>query len=210
MKNVHSRVMNAPIEKIRPWIEAAWTATEDDPFPHDVLPTWRKNPPGEDRLALIPGVTRIGHGPFGFRFASWDGKKWRVTVESDSFAGWHGFDLEPTPDGCRVTHTIELDLSGYARVVWPTAIAGIHDWAVEALFDRIEEGVRTGRISQTTKRPLPWPASMWFRINRRVIRMFDHGRREKEGNHRYVPRVEAEGSTAHPSPHRDDHRASGA
>jgi hypothetical protein len=169
MKNTHSREMDAPIERVRPWIEACWTGTPDDSFPRDVLPTWRKNPQGAAPLALIPEVTRIGHGPFGFRFTGWDGWRWRVRVESGGFAGWHGFDLDETRAGCRVTHTIELDLSGLARVVWPVSIAGIHDWAVEALFDRMEAALRTGAVPKVTARPIPWPASMWFEVQRQSI-----------------------------------------
>ena len=169
MKNIHTREMNAPIEDVRPWIEACWTGTTDDPFPRDVLKTWRKNPPGEDRLALVPDVTRLGHGPFAFRFMSWDGNRWRVRVESKAFAGWHGFDLDPTRRGCRVTHTIELDLSGAARVVWPVCIAAIHDWAVEALLDRMEEALRTGTVPAITARKMPFPASVWFAVLGRVL-----------------------------------------
>jgi hypothetical protein len=170
MKNVHVRHMAAPIEQIRPWIEAAWTTTPRDPFPRDVIRNWRKNPPGTDPLALVPGVTRVGHGPFSFRFESWDGARWRVRVESAGFDGWHGFDLEPTAGGCRVTHTLELDLSGAARVVWPVCFAQVHDWAVEAIFDRIEEALRTGAVTATTTRPMPWPASTVFPLLRRFVR----------------------------------------
>ncbi len=170
MINVHEREMAAPIERIRPWIEAGWTGTERDPFPRDVIRSWRKNPPGVDRLALIPGVTRIGHGPFSFRFESWDGQRWRVRVESAGFRGWHGFDLEPTARGCRVRHTLELELTGATRLVWAVCFARIHDWAVEAILDRIEEALRTGEMPAVTKRKMPWPASGWFAVLRLGLR----------------------------------------
>jgi hypothetical protein len=168
MRNVHTRLLAAPIERVRPFIEASWSGTERDPFPRDVLRTWRKNPAGVEPLALVPDVTRVGHGMFAFRFLSWDGHRWRVKVETRDFRGWHGFDLEETPRGCQVTHTIELELSSKARLVWPLLIASIHDWCVEALFDRIEAALVTGEIPALTRRPMPWPAAASLGLLRKV------------------------------------------
>ena len=164
MKNIHVREMTAPIEVVRPWIEAGWTGTPRDPFPRDVLKSWRKNPPGPDPLALIPNVTRVGHGPFSFRFESWDGERWRVRVESNDFQGWHGFDLRTTALGCRVTHTIELTPSLAGAVVWHAFIAPIHDWVVEAILDRLEEALRTGEMPTVTRRKMPWRAAVSFTL----------------------------------------------
>jgi hypothetical protein len=108
MQNVHVRRVAAPIERVRPWIEACWSGGVRDCFPRDVIPTWRRNPPGADPLALIPGETMVGHGPFRFRLRAWDGRTWRVELVGGT-AGWHGFDLAPDGDGCRVTHTLELE-----------------------------------------------------------------------------------------------------
>jgi hypothetical protein len=162
MKNIHVRELPAPIERVRPWIEAAWSATRSDPFPRDVIRNWRRNPPGGDPLALVPGVTRVGHGPFSFRFEKWDGARWRVRVENDGYPGWHGFDLEPSRQGCRLTHTIELRLSPVKQLVWLTCFAAIHDWAVEATFDRLGEALRTGEMPASTVRPMPRAVSLRF------------------------------------------------
>ncbi len=117
VRNAHSRVIRASIDRVRPWIAACWTGTDSDPFPRDFIRSWRKNPPGEDLLALVPNVTRVGHGAFSFRFVSWDGERFRVRVESAGFRGWHGFDLRAVGDACEVTHTLEVELSGAARGV---------------------------------------------------------------------------------------------
>jgi hypothetical protein len=101
MKNVHTRVLAYPIEAIRPWIERAWSGTDDDVFPRDRIRTWRKNPEGVARSALVPGVTRVGHGPFSFVLAEWDGLRWRVELTRRK--GWHGFDLDPMGDRTRIT-----------------------------------------------------------------------------------------------------------
>lgn len=168
MKNIHAREMRAPIEQLRPWIEAAWSGTPRDPFPHDILKSWRKNPPGADPHALIPDVTRVGHGFFSFRFQSWDGQRWRVRFESDAARGWHGFDLQTSPLGCRVTHTIEATQSVRGAVSWHVFVAPIHDWFLEALFDRIEEALRTGEMPAVTRRRMPWRVATLFAILRRL------------------------------------------
>ena len=67
--------------------------------------------------------------------------------------GWHGFDLTPDGDGCRVTHTLELESTLSARLGW-MAIEPIHDWAVEAIFDRLEAALRTGTVPERTERPM--------------------------------------------------------
>ena len=170
MRNVHLREMSAPIDLVRPWIEASWTGTSRDPFPRDVLKSWRRNPPGADPLALIPEVTRVGHGLFAFRFQSWDGRRWRVRIESQDFQGWHGFDLQTTAVGCRVTHTIEVTPSLVGAVLWHVLVAPIHDWFVEAIFDRIGEALRTGEMPALTSRKMPWRAAASFALVGRFTR----------------------------------------
>jgi hypothetical protein len=162
IRNVHVRRFGAPIERVRPWIEACWSAGERDCFPRDVIATWRRNPPGVDPLALIPGVTLLGHGPFGFRLRAWDGLTWRVDVVGN-VVGWHGFDLAPDGDGCRVTHTLELQSTLSARLLWMT-IEPIHDWAVEAMLDRLEHAVRTGVAPARTERPMSLVAALALRL----------------------------------------------
>jgi hypothetical protein len=166
MKNVHRREMAASIEQVRPWLEAGFSATERDAFPRDVIGNWRENPRDTDPLALIPEVTRMGHGPFSFRFVSWDGARWRVRVETPGFPGWHGFDLEAVPGGCWVTHTLELRLSAPRQLLWTVCFAAIHDWAVEAALDRMEEALRTGTMPAVTTRPLPWLAARGMALAR--------------------------------------------
>lgn len=173
MQNIHVRSVAAPIERVRPWIEACWSGENRDCFPRDVIATWRRNPPGADPAALIPGETMIGHGPFRFRLRAWDGRTWRVDFVGPR-AGWHGFDLTPEGDGCQVTHTIELDNSLSTRVFW-LAIARLHDWAVEAMFDRLEHALATGAVPAHTERPIPRGAAFALRLAR------PRGRRSARG-----------------------------
>jgi hypothetical protein len=180
IRNVHVRHVAAPIERVRPWIEACWSGGDRDCFPRDVIPSWRKNPPGADPGALIPGETMIGHGPFRFRLRTWDGAIWRVDVVGN-LVGWHGFDLRPEGDGCRVTHSLELEGSLSARLRW-MAIEPIHDWAVEAMFDRLEHALRTGIVPERSDR----------RMSR--IAAFAHGLARRAGSRRSSARSSAPAS----------------
>lgn len=169
MKNVHSRVFQASIDAVRPWIEASWSGTDRDIFPRDLIPTWRKNPAGVDPGALVPGQTLVGHGPFRFRVREWNGARWRVDIVGGA-PGWHGFDLEEQDGRCKVTHTLVVELSGAKRITMPFTIEPVHDWAVESIFDRLEEALRTGRVPERTARPMPLRAAIPFQLMRAARR----------------------------------------
>ena len=166
--NRHARTFRASPEQVGHWIEACWSGTEDDSFPRDVIRTWRKNPAGVAPLALVPTLTKIGHGFFGFRFESWDGRRFRVRVDQDGFRGWHGFEVVATETGSRVTHTLEVELRGPASVIWPLLIAPIHDWCVEALFDRMGAALETGHVPARTARRMPLRVALGLRLLRAV------------------------------------------
>ena len=98
----------------------------------------------------------------------WDGRSWKVDLVG-GMTGWHGFDLVPAGDGCRVTHTVELAPSLSARLRW-MAIAPAHDWAIEALFDRLAVALGTGAVPAVTARPMPAWAALGLRVARRSQR----------------------------------------
>lgn len=166
MRNVHTRVFAASPAEIRRHLENVWTGTAEDVFPRDFIASWRKNPPGVPPLATVPGETEVGHGPFRFRLTEWDGARWRVDVRSRNISGWHGFDLAPHEGGAVLTHTIAAELRGSMRFVWPLVIAPMHDYVVEALFDRLAEALRTGVVPAPTERPLPWRVRVLIRLRR--------------------------------------------
>ena len=170
VKNVHSRSFPEPPGAIRPHLDLAWSGTPRDVFPLDVIRTWRRNPPGHDPLALVPGVTELGHGPFRFRLERWDGRLWRVTFGSRGLTGWHGFDLEARGAGSVLTHTLEMSLSPAMRLQWALVIEPLHDWAVEALFDRLETALRTGAPPAQTARPMGLYSRTLLGILRRTRR----------------------------------------
>jgi hypothetical protein len=154
MLNVHRRTFAATPEAIGRWLERAWSATDEDIFPRDVIPTRRRNPPGVAPGALIPGRTRLGHGPFSFKLERWDGTVWRVGFANPGARGWHGFELRPCAGGTEVTHTVDARTSPLFWLGWRIAIEPLHDWAVEALFDRLAAALRDGRVPTRTTRPM--------------------------------------------------------
>lgn len=156
MKNVHHRRFDASPEHIAPWIARAWSGTDDDVFPRDHIRTWRRNPPGTADEALVPGRTHLGHGPFTFVLDRWDGTTWRVRFHTRGLDGWHGFDLRPEDGGggTLITHTIEARTTPLQWLWWKLVIQPLHDWAVEALFDRLDAALRDGRVPTRTTRPL--------------------------------------------------------
>ncbi|MCA9667194.1 MAG: hypothetical protein KC503_16460 [Myxococcales bacterium] len=143
--NEHERVLPAPPEAVRPWIERLWTGGEQDAFPRDRFVTWRHEQGDE---------TTLGHATLRFRLRRWDGSRWEAEVLSRQFEGWHGFDVERCGDGTRIRHTLEGDARGAMRWRWSLAIRGMHDWAVESLFDRLQEAVATGEVPDASARPM--------------------------------------------------------
>jgi hypothetical protein len=100
-----------------------------------------------------------------------------MRLESEGFRGWHGFDLETTPLGCRVTYTIEAEPSLPGVVFWHVFVVPVHDWFIEAIFDRIEEALRTGEMPTVTRRKMPWRAATSFALLDRVSRTRRRGQR---------------------------------
>lgn len=154
MKTIHTRTLDYPIASVRPWISLAWSGSQQDIFPRDVIPSWRSNPDGS--TGLVPGVTLLGHGPFTFTLRWWDGVWWRADLDSD--AGWQSFHLIAQGRRTRVVHTLDASLGLATRL----AIMPVHDWAIEALFDRLDHALATGWIPRRTERPMSFVARRMF------------------------------------------------
>lgn len=154
MKNIHSRTFAHPIALVRSWIELAWSDSHQDIFPRDVIRPWRTNRDGSN--GLKPGVTMLGHGPFALTLRWWDGVRWRADLDSN--AGWIGFHLVEKKGKTKVTATFEGMLGLASRL----AIVPIHDWAVEAMFDRLDIALATGKVPAETTRPMGFLARRMY------------------------------------------------
>lgn len=146
MKNIHSRIFDHPISLVRAWLDLAWSDSSQDVFPRDQIRSWRSNPDGS--TAFVPGVTLLGHGPFVFKLVWWDGVRWRADLDCN--AGSLSIHLVEKGRKTRVIVTFEATLDLASRL----AIVPVHDWAVEALFDRLEVALRTGEVPRETTRPM--------------------------------------------------------
>jgi hypothetical protein len=171
VRAIHSRHLDCPSEAVRPWLDLVWSGTDRDVFPRDVVPTYRHNPPTAEPLALIAGETRLGHGPARFLFELWDGSLWRARFLLRRLRGWQGFCVEREGQGCRLTHVVDVRLHGRALLDWPLMWAPMHDWAIEALFDRLQVALASGQVPSRTQRPVPalarWLQRLgWFRPSR--------------------------------------------
>lgn len=158
MRNLHTRILHHPIDAVRHWIDLAWSGTKQDVFPRDVIPSWRANPDGGD--ALQPGATRLGHGPFVFTLRWWDGVRWRADLDSD--AGYQAFHLQAQGKRTRLVHSLDATLPLATRL----ALIPIHDWAIEAMFDRLEHALEHGSVPAVTTRPMGFVARRMFARHR--------------------------------------------
>jgi hypothetical protein len=151
--NVHQRRFTQPPDAVASWLDDIWSGTSRDVFPRDVLPTWRSS---------AGGVTRFGHANLRFELEEWNRERWRAGFRVRRFDGWHGFDLTPEGAGTVLTHTLEGDTKGSLLWQWPLVVRPIHDWAVEALFDRLQAALESGQVPARTDREMPAKARLAF------------------------------------------------
>ena len=151
--NVHSRWLPHAPECFGPWLDAVWSGGVDDVFPHDRLVTWRTRVEGQPQR-WIPGETQFGHATLRFKLRRWDGTRWEADFLARRLQGWHGFELVSEGGGTTIRHTLAGEASGALRWQWPLAIRPVHDWAIEALFDRLQEALARGSAPAETTRPM--------------------------------------------------------
>ena len=151
--NVHTRWFPHAPERLRPWLDAVWSGGANDVFPHDRLVTWRMRAGGQPQ-PWVPGETQFGHATLRFKLRRWDGARWEADFLGRRMHGWHGFELVPEGEGTTLRHTLAGEVSGGLQWQWPLAIRPLHDWAIEALFDRLAEALDRGSAPAVTLRPM--------------------------------------------------------
>jgi hypothetical protein len=62
------------------------------------------------------------------------------------------------------------------RLRW-APFAAIHDWAVEALFDRLEVALRVGAVPERTPRPMPPVVAFTIPVATVALRLARRARR---------------------------------
>lgn len=105
-----------------------------------------------------------GHGPIRYHVTGYEPRR-RVRFESHErtgVTGFHEFTVEPLgPDRCRARHHMDVKLHGRMRILFPAAIASMHDAVLEDLLDNLER-MSTGTVAS----PSVW--SSWTRVCRRL------------------------------------------
>jgi hypothetical protein len=169
ISNVHERFFAHAPDAVRPWLDRAWTGGPEDVFPHDRFRPWRGRPGGPP-VPWVPGRTRFGHATLRFRLREWNGMRWQADILSRRFVGSHVFTLLPHREGTLLVHALEGVWKGRMPWIWRFAWKPVHDWAVEAMFDRLEHALRTGEPPPVTERPMSLRAAFGMRFLDRVTR----------------------------------------
>jgi hypothetical protein len=136
VRNVHERIVPAPIERVGPLLDRIGG-------PDDVLwpsPGWRPMVLDGPLAVGTPG----GHGPIRYRVTGYEpGRKVEFAFTPEmGFVGGHTFTVDPAgSDRTLVRHVIDGRLTGAARLTWPLAIRWAHDAVLEELLDNAERAV---------------------------------------------------------------------
>jgi hypothetical protein len=154
VRNVHERVVPAPIEQVGPLLDKIGG-------PGDVLwptPAWQ--PMVLDRPVAVGAAG--GHGSIRYRVTAYEpSRRVEFTFAPEiGIDGVHTFTADPAgPDRTLLRHVAEGRLSGAMRLAWPLAIRWAHDAVLEELLDNAERavGVEPAR---------PARRSVWVRLLR--------------------------------------------
>jgi hypothetical protein len=174
--NIHQREYDADAATIGALLDGL-ASPDDRLWPGDRWPAIRFDRP------LGVGV-RGGHGMIRYYVESYvPGQKilFRLTAPK-GFDGTHWFEVEEVePMRTRLRHTLEVRLSGTARLTWPLAIRWLHDALLEDALDRADAAVKDGKCKI---RALP----LHVKFLRRVLALL-WNRKSKHGLPRHTGRA---------------------
>ena len=156
IRNVHQRVIPAPIEEVGPLLETL--ASKEDKI-------WsRKWPPIRFREGMEIGKPG-GHGPIRYIIESYSKAKsihFRFT-KPEGFQGVHFFEFFQMSDQeTLVRHEVNMETTGKAVWSWMMIYGPLHDALIEDTFDRIESNF------QAPSNPNTW--SPWVKFLRYLLK----------------------------------------
>lgn len=136
VRNVHERVVPAPIERVGPLLDRLGG-------PQDVLwPTPAWEPMVLDGPVAVG--TAGGHGSIRYRVTGYEPGR-EVAFDfapGQGLDGWQTFSAEPAgPDRTLLRYVAEVRPSGSMRWAWPLAVRWAHDSVLEEMFDNAERAV---------------------------------------------------------------------
>ena len=152
MRNVHERMVEAPVEEVGPLLDRLG-GSEDVLWPS---PAW---PPMVLDRPVAVGA-RGGHVRVRYRVVGHEpGRRVEFSFEPGvGVDGGHVFTAEPAgPDRTLLRHVLEGRPRGVMRFGWPLAVRWLHDAVLEELLDNAERAV-----GREPARPVTW--SPWVRL----------------------------------------------
>ncbi|MFC1790882.1 SRPBCC family protein [Gemmatimonadota bacterium] len=154
--NRHSRSFSAPPEVVGQLLDTLATG-EDALWPVERWPAMRFDRP------MAVGAEG-GHGPIRYTVEVHEPGR-RVVFRFTGPKGFHGthwFAMDAHGPSTELHHTIEMRVTGRARLTWPAVFRPLHDALLEDALDKAEAGL-AGEVWHP--RPLGW----WVRALRRVL-----------------------------------------
>lgn len=133
INNRHGRSVRRPASEVFADLEKIGT-DDDRVWPAPSIPFVRTAGP------LRVGETKERHGTIRAVLADVRPNRaiiWRI--DQPFLQGTHGFEIEETPGGCRVVHTLVAKLAWWFIPVWFLNFRRIHDKILEQLLDRLAE-----------------------------------------------------------------------
>ena len=158
VSNIHTRTLSISLEQAAPLIDSL--ASKNDML-------WPKNdwPPMRFDRPLSVGATG-GHGPIRYFVNDYEPGRFVCFTFSapKGFDGIHAYRLERKSSGsCSLTHSIEMNTTGFALVNWTMVIRPLHD----AL---IEDSLFLAELFAGVEKPSKSSWSPWVRILRSLLK----------------------------------------
>jgi hypothetical protein len=171
VRNIHRRRIDGNETSVGELIDSL-ASPNDRLWPRDDWPAMRFE------RGLEPGAVG-GHGPVRYQIQRYaPGTQITFGFRSPKgFDGTHGYSVATDVDGCpMLTHEIDMQLHGAARLLWPFVFRPLHDALMEDSLDRAEHSV-TGQV----ERRRSW--SPYVRLLRRAFSARGIGRRRGRDVH---------------------------
>ncbi len=152
--NIHQRILRAPITQVGELIDGL-SSPADSLWPKEHWPAMRF-----DRPLQVGAVG--GHGPIRYVVESYQPGRsicFRFTAPR-GFLGTHRFSVEKIAvDRMRLCHTIEMRVTGFARLSWPLVFRPLHDALLEDALTKAERYLSSAPVTGRK-----W--SLWVRLLR--------------------------------------------
>lgn len=158
IRNVHERVINAPIDRLGPLLDGLGQKNDC------LWPSKYWSPMILDR-PLSLGANG-GHGGIRYHVVEYQpGTRVRFSFNPETgIKGIHELSLDALPDGrCRIRHVLIGRTHGLMRLVFKLAVEPLHNAVIEDLFDSAERET-TGKLAH----PVKW--SLLVRLLRWIFR----------------------------------------